>query len=144
MNLFDYNLDKIYKGCITKEEVRLLDIKIVSTNFRFIENQSVVIEIDGERFMVNTYGHFFPEEIKDVDGVIYGLYCNNCNQYGYHNSDIPYIPHLYQQKALFKRLMELFPENSYTVNENFMTHEKYYKIIFDKTKRITNECSNTD
>lgn len=123
-------LTKLANAQLTKDEAEQLDIQIVSIDDRFIDNQSIHLNIEGELFSINTHGSIHPLNIVKVEDVVYGLHCGNCQSYGYHNSDIPYFPHLYKQKNLFKKIMSFFPNCKYTVIENHIRHEKRYKIRF--------------
>lgn len=93
--------------------------------------QDISIEVDGEQFGVNFAGYIFPQEIRKVKGETYGLCRANQEEYGYSHDDYPRPPTLYQQKSLFKKIMEQFPNNEFHVEENCYSHVKNYKICFD-------------
>jgi hypothetical protein len=110
--------------------VQKLVQQIVSIDDRFIDNQSVHVNIKGELFSINAFGSISPLNIVKVEDFVYGLSCSDCQEYGYDCGDIPHFPQLYYQENLFKKVINLFPNSEYTVVENPITHETRYKIKF--------------
>lgn len=129
-------LIKLANAELSENETKQLDVEFVSIDDKFIDNQSIILKIENILFNVNAHGSILPLEIIEVEGVIYGLHCSNCQEYGYNSNNIPYFPHLYHQKNLFKRIIDIFPNSKSTVLENQITHEKRYRIIFDLKNEV--------